>query len=298
VDDVITSDCICLGSPVGDFTCEDGIMNGDEQGIDCGGSCDPCPPPSAKCARVTVYIDSASPLYDGPGTNNIWWIPVADLDAGSSSSSESSVLDVKRFQSNIPFNWTTQGACVDVSPNGVYNNLDRGTVYRLCLPVTNYDFNIWKWYQLRISDPFGSDECYGRFRVVPQSSGLSAPSMHVVIPIMYSDTQQIGAESTEKDYVYDVKNGFVGQAHLRDLQLSPNPGDEFLRMSWVSDSPADVRVSIIDATGKRVMVQRYDAAPGLNELLVDMHILPSGVYIVHAQSDESNIVLKWVKQAP
>jgi hypothetical protein len=115
---------------------------------------------------------------------------------------------------------------------------------------------------------------------------------------MYSDTQQIGAESTEKDYVYDVKNGFVGQAHLRDLQLSPNPGDEFLRMSWVSDSPADVRVSIIDATGKRVMVQRYDATPGLNELLVDMHVLPSGVYILHAQSDESNIVLKWVKQAP
>lgn len=41
---------IDCGFPCPDFcppTCEDGIMNGDEEGIDCGGSCEyPCPPPN------------------------------------------------------------------------------------------------------------------------------------------------------------------------------------------------------------------------------------------------------------
>ncbi len=42
--DIILDDCSCAGTPISpiDPTCDDGMMNGDETGVDCGGSCDPC----------------------------------------------------------------------------------------------------------------------------------------------------------------------------------------------------------------------------------------------------------------
>ncbi len=41
--DVYTN-CVCAGTPivVVEPTCTDGMMNGDETGVDCGGSCEPC----------------------------------------------------------------------------------------------------------------------------------------------------------------------------------------------------------------------------------------------------------------
>ncbi len=41
--DIYTA-CVCSGTPISpvDPTCDDGMMNGDETGVDCGGSCEPC----------------------------------------------------------------------------------------------------------------------------------------------------------------------------------------------------------------------------------------------------------------
>ncbi|MBB3700529.1 family 31 carbohydrate-binding protein [Flammeovirga yaeyamensis] len=56
-------------------TCDDGIQNGDETGVDCGGSCTPCavtPPPVAERkveSELASILGSAS-IYDDPSASN------------------------------------------------------------------------------------------------------------------------------------------------------------------------------------------------------------------------------------
>lgn len=49
----------------GDSTCEDGVRNGDEVDVDCGGSCAPCPSMARSCAEL---LESGSATDDGEYT--------------------------------------------------------------------------------------------------------------------------------------------------------------------------------------------------------------------------------------
>ncbi|MFA5157824.1 MAG: carboxypeptidase-like regulatory domain-containing protein [Patescibacteria group bacterium] len=58
-----TATVTVTATPPPDPTCSDGVQNGDETGIDCGGSCSACPvtPPSDGCANVNYIKISPTP---------------------------------------------------------------------------------------------------------------------------------------------------------------------------------------------------------------------------------------------
>lgn len=128
-----------------------------------------CQAPEAVCGVMYVSVNPLLPDRDGPGSQDVWLIDASELDAGSISNG-SPTIQVARHLSTITFDWTTNGACVDILANGVYNNPDKGTPYRNCYPVTTSDFNKHKLYKLRIQDEFGVDECYGTIKVIPVSA--------------------------------------------------------------------------------------------------------------------------------
>lgn len=266
-------------------TCDDGVQNGDEAGVDCGGSCPPCGPPDAHCGVITVYVNPASPVYDGPGANNIWWIPVEDLDAGSTSAYMSPDLDVRRHLSTLTFDWTTAGACIDFTPNGgSLNTSDKGTAYKDCLPVRNADFNVWKLYQLRITDPSGSDQCIGTVKVVPQSPALaSAPIIHYYIP--YEERMmQDGLE-------YDDESPLP----VSEFMISPNPGSQDLNVTWSSGIEENVDLAITDISGNVLVEQSIPSLRGLNMTSFDMSRYLPGVYVVYIQTPVMRTTAKWLK---
>ncbi len=101
-------------------TCTDGIQNGDETGIDCGGStCPPCPP----CTNVTVSIN----LDDYPGETS-WEI-------------------------------TNSGGSV-VASGGTYGSLPDGSnvTETVCLTDGCYDFTIFDSYGDGICCSFGTGD--------------------------------------------------------------------------------------------------------------------------------------------
>jgi plastocyanin len=66
--DTYTTDCECLGDEI--ETCEDGIQNQDETGVDCGGAfCDACPPPP--CYGTFVTLTLYDQYSDGGGTVSV-----------------------------------------------------------------------------------------------------------------------------------------------------------------------------------------------------------------------------------
>ncbi len=66
--DTYTTGCDCIGDEI--ETCEDGIQNQDETGVDCGGAfCDACPPPP--CYGTFVTLTLYDQYSDGGGTVSV-----------------------------------------------------------------------------------------------------------------------------------------------------------------------------------------------------------------------------------
>jgi hypothetical protein len=282
INDVITSECACVGEEV---NCEDGIQNGEEQGIDCGGPfCQPCTAPDAECSTIIVHVNPSAPVYNGPGNQDVWWIEAMDLDGGSFSFSESPEFEVKRYLSNITFDWTTNGACIDVTKNTVVNNPDKGTVWKSCLPVIPGDFNKYKFYKLRILDEFGEDECSGLVKVIPDLiGGLSSPD---VVHIVQTGLTEPQVATMSEDLPITIEE--------TEFILAPNPGKDILRISWTG-SGEDLTIRVFDASGKFITEQELQSIAGANELLVDMSDRPYGVYLVSIRSGVSVKTFMWVK---
>jgi hypothetical protein len=232
-------------------------------------------------------VNPGAPAYNGPGNSDIWLVPAASLNAGSTSVSMSPTIEVKRYLSDISFNWTTNGACIDVIPNGgPLSTADKGTAYRLCLPVTPANFNVNKFYKLKITDQFGNDECTGTVKVIPSGSGDAAPSLHFVIP----DTGEY--LSTERTIASDA---IIPETPGLDVMIMPNPGTDFMQVNWSGSMNESVQITIAAISGTTLLFQEYGSASGKNTVLFDMSAYPPGVYAVIVQTKQGVQSLKWIK---
>lgn len=254
------------------MTCYDNVQNGTETGIDCGGPlCVPCSPPVAVCGNiVTVYANAGNLAYNGPSTADVYLIPALDLDAGSTYSGPV-LRTVARTLTNVGFNWTSQGACIDVTPNNVYNNIDKGLVHKNCLPVTPADFNKIRNFEMKIADGNGNSTCTGRYIVV---NGNPAPTN--------SETGEINEEATTRESEADAS-----------ISLYPNPGTGLLNVilpnSFVSERTS---ITIYNSMGIQISQIKEVFAPVTS---MDTNALTPGVYLVYVTLDGETLIKKWVK---
>jgi hypothetical protein len=265
-------------------------MNGDEEGVDCGGPhCVPCAAPEAVCGVITYYVNPNAPHYNGPGNSDIWLVPASVLDAGSVSAYPDADIEVKRNLSNLTFDWTTNGACEDLTPNGgSLSQADKGIPYRDCYPATTTDFNKNKLYSLRITDGAGSDECPGTIKVIPQAPAFAIPVIHFVIPAG-GEFLSMGKDATGEDVSPDVKSA------ISELYVMPNPGHNELRVRWNSGITEDVTIRITDVSGRTLIVQHLNSMAGENDAMFDMHSTAEGIYIVSVLTTETITSVKWIK---
>ena len=91
--------------------------------------------PVANCDEHTIV----SLTNDGP--YGITLVPAHVFDDGSYDNCGPVTFRVRRMDSCIDFDWTTEGACIDDIPGGIppVNSRDRGTVHRPCVPFACCD---------------------------------------------------------------------------------------------------------------------------------------------------------------
>ncbi len=91
--------------------------------------------PVANCdSHTTVSLTN-----DGP--YGVTLVPAHVFDDGSYDNCGPVTFRVRRMDSCIDFDWTTEGACIDDTPGGIppVNSRDRGTVHRPCVPFACCD---------------------------------------------------------------------------------------------------------------------------------------------------------------
>jgi len=91
--------------------------------------------PVANCDEHTVVALT----NDGP--YGVTLVPAHVFDDGSYDNCGPVSFRVRRMDSCIDFDWTTEGACIDDNPGGIppVNSRDRGTVHRPCVPFACCD---------------------------------------------------------------------------------------------------------------------------------------------------------------
>ncbi len=109
--------------------------------------------PVANCDEHTVV----SLTNDGP--YGITLVPAHVFDDGSYDNCGPVTFRVRRMDSCIDFDWTTEGACVDDIPGGIppVNSRDRGTVHRPCVPFACCDVGAGPiMVELEVTDAAGN----------------------------------------------------------------------------------------------------------------------------------------------
>ena len=230
----------------------------------------PCTPPTPVCGNIiTVYANPGNLAYNGPGTADVYLIPAAALDAGTFTYSPGTLTrKVMRTLTNVAFNWTTNGACVDATPNGVYNNNDKGIVFKDCLPVTPADFNLIRNFDMTVTDQFGTATCSGRYMVV-----LGTPPGNT------------NAEFTE-----------IEEAYTRSLDgefdIFPNPGTTQVFVNVSIENDAVHTLTVLDVMGREV--KKIDQlSQGINVL--DTEDLIPGIYNMVLRGGETIKTIKWLR---
>jgi hypothetical protein len=252
-----------------------------------------CPrPPIAVCeSMVLIYVDENNPAYNGPGSNDIFLIPASEFDGGSTSVFSNPLIEVKRSGSFIGFDWTTNGACIDLLLNNNVTDEDKGKLYKNCLPVSPGDFFQSKPYKMRITDNYGSDECSGHYKVVPfKNQNAQNRPVNDLIPLYQPEGQN--AETPE---VSDENKVYIAGNYSSGLMVYPNPGENEFFVTWTSDEKEDIEISMLDFNGLQVVTRKIVAKPGINSERIESNEFNSGVYILQFRSKNTFQSIKWVK---
>ncbi len=289
-------------------TCTDGIQNGDETGVDCGGSCDPC----------TVDPTCTDGIQNGDETG---------VDCGGSCSP---------CQTGVTYCSATGNAGPEGITNVTFAGIDNSSVRN----ATGYDdftsvsgsVNAGTSYNLRVNiegySGGASDEIYaffdwnldGDFTDAGESFTLTKTTdligdVSVAVPataingttrmrllVSYYDTENNPCDTGTNDVRYGeyedysvVISGGSSKSVETDVTIKayPNPFTNMLTIDISQLSSGNVGVRIYDIAGKQVIHKDYAKNPGkinLNEV----SDLKPGSYFVKIQTVNKTEILRIV----
>ncbi len=277
----------CLGGPPAP-TCNDGIQNGDETGVDCGGSnCEPCG--GGACSYITINsnnFESGFGIWTDGGTDCVrnnqaansysgsWAVRLRDNTTTSTTSTTSQnwtsyeeitvsfVFKTASFENGEDF-W------VQLSNNG-------GSTYTTkAAYVAGTNFVNGTWYQVNlvIAGPFASNSRL-RLRADASADDDLIYIDDVVITGCQSAARLDGATANEITAVTDAP------VAISDLNLFPNPANENVTISYVLAENGVVDMSITDVRGRIIRRENISQLEGQQQLTIETATLEPGTYLL------------------
>lgn len=290
----------CVGSEP-EPTCDDGVQNGDEEGVDCGGSnCAPC---QTGCSYVTINsnnFDSGWGIWTDGGTDCVRLNSAANAYSGSYSvrlrdNTNSSVTSTTSQnwlayeEITVSFVFRTSAFSngedfwVQLSNNG------GGSYSTKASYVAGSSFNNGTWYQVNlvIPGPFASNS---RLRIRCDASTDS--------DLLYIDNMVItgclSANREDGSVVNEVSAITESPKALSDLNLFPNPTDQAMTLRYVLSENSRIQLIITDVQGRTIRLEEFMQVEGEQQLEIETSDLEPGTYILTLLSPTDKTNLRFI----
>lgn len=325
IDDVVITGC--QGGPVLP-TCNDGIQNGDEEGVDCGGSsCDACPTCSdgvqngdeegIDCGGSSCQPCSTNCDYEAIDSNDfengwgIWNDGGSDCSLSSNTTYAYSGSTTVQLRDNSGTGSSTFTDALnlnlydEVTVDFVFiaNSMENGENFFLeystggsYTSVANYvsgsSFVNGNFYagSVTIPGPFSSNTTF-RFRCDASNNSDYIYLDNIMLSGCKNNASARLAEPSLEETISADATGI-----LSDIKLYPNPTSDVLNMEMELVQDAQIELVIIDVTGKTVLSRSFNQTEGLNKLTLNMYELPSGIYMMNVVSENEMLTKRFVIQ--
>lgn len=303
---IFVDNIVVTGSAPAAPTCSDGIENGNETGVDCGGpDCAACPatepaisapiPPLASTEVYSIFSDTYTNT-DPTKWTEVWGSGVegSDLDIGG---------DIIKKYTDLNFQAITLSALVDISPYD-YFHIDVWT------PISNaFDFKVEDWGANGTDEfPNVDDTEVQLASAVSQTAGVwvghdfaiadfvsggltgtaNVGRLQVILGNAAGGTQ--GTAFIDNLYLYKGPKLSTNSVQLASFKIYPNPTESSWNLKSKNENISSI--SVFDILGKSVI----SLAPNSNEATIDGSSLKSGLYFAQVKTANGVSSLKLVKQ--
>ncbi len=250
-------------------TCTDGIQNGNETGIDCGGSCPPC--------QTTVTYCNATGNEGPEGVTNVTF-------AGINNSSSRNASGYDDFTS-------------------VSGNVNAGSSYNLRVDIAGYNggaadeiYAFFDWN--RDGDFADSNENFtltktsnlvGEVSVsVPQSAQAGSTRMRLLVSYYDNENNSCDTGTNDvrygeyEDYTINITAAKSIAAKTSFFSIARNPiTSGSLSVNIENRISRSLKIELYSVTGRRVL--QYTTQNDNNTIAVDVSALSGGLYLVRVK---------------
>ncbi|MEL6659832.1 MAG: M12 family metallo-peptidase [Bacteroidota bacterium] len=305
----------CLGGEGGP-TCDDGIQNGDETGVDCGGSsCPACPPAGGEILGSYFetgwdgWQDGGSDCYRYAGSRSYegnYSIRIRD-NSGTASAMTSPVLDLTGYGSiDVTFffypnsmengedfwlrfydgsSWSTVAAWASGT------NFNNNTFYTTTVTISSASYNFASNSRIRFQcdASANADRVYiDAVTVVANSGSLNEGGEPIVTTTELEDGVVIEDNEVDADDVQfeaDFEN-----LDVNEVRLFPNPATEMLNVRSGAEMQS---IRVMTATGQQLrLINNLDN----DQHALDISNLTPGLYYLLIEVDGELKPQRFVKQ--
>ncbi|MEO6132136.1 MAG: T9SS type A sorting domain-containing protein [Saprospiraceae bacterium] len=221
---------------------------------------------SSTCSFTITVVDDVAPVAncdqhtivaltnDGPA--GLTLVPATVFNDGSYDNCGPVTFRVRRMDSCIDFDWTTNGACVDDVPNGIVNGADKGTIRRTCVPFACCDVGAGPiMVELEVTDAAGNvnycmveasvQDKISPFVACPPDITVSCDFWFNVQEGTFVDNEGNGNGNLDEDPLSSIFgnmfDAFRYPESIRDLIVINDPGNNDFNQphTWGIDGWAD-----------------------------------------------------------
>ncbi len=292
----------CLGSTAP--TCTDGIQNGTETGVDCGGSCPPCP---TGCTYTSINsnsfesglgiwtlggTDARRNIADDPFANGAYCVRLRDNTTTSVVSTSS--LNLSAYNKvKLDFSFITssfdnvnEDFWLQVSTNG-------GTTYSTIV-IWNFSEEFVNGTRYNpsviLTGTFGST-CRFRFRADASADDDQLFLDDIAISACFSAAKD-GDESA--DFIVELDGSMMDQpVFFNQLNLYPNPTSNQLNVELDLVKEGEWQMLVSDITGKMMTSQSLNLSAGRQLMSLNTTDYAPGLYLMYLTNGQERISRKF-----
>ena len=298
----------CLGGGPA-ATCNDGIQNQGETGVDCGGPCTPCGG-GGSCTQVNVNFESFESgwgIWNDGGSDcaRINYAPYATTgsmsirirdNSGAASSMTTDNMSLNGFEEvQIDFNYYPVGmeSGEDFFLEGSLDGGSSWTIVGTWARPADFQNNSSYFESVVVTGDFNNTTQW-RFRCDASANNDRIYIDDVNISGCANANREIEPGEIVGDIV-EIESVLVDdELSISEMQVYPNPTTDLLNVDYQLSADSEIILVIHDVNGKVISNEIHRATKGQQKLKVDASEYDAGFYFISLQAGDEIITKRFI----